>query len=47
MGEAGTHGKWIDPVLPAPGWGENLMSREDAAGGIEIVDGTPRERRVA
>lgn len=44
LGEAGSHGKWIGPVLHAPGWGENLMSREKAAGGIEIVDGTPRKR---
>ncbi|MHA2641793.1 MAG: DEAD/DEAH box helicase family protein [bacterium JZ-2024 1] len=44
LNETDTRAKRIDPALHARGWTENLIRREETAGAIEIVDGTPRKR---
>jgi type I restriction enzyme R subunit len=44
MNEAETRAKLIDPAIHARGWTEDLIKREETAGAIEIVDGTPRRR---
>jgi len=44
LGESDTRAKLIDPALHARGWTEDLVSREETAGTVEIVDGRPRRR---
>jgi len=42
--EADTRGKLIDPELYKRGWTEDLIRREETAGGIDVVNGSPRRR---
>ena len=42
LNEADTRAKLIDPALHARGWSEDLIKREESAGAIEIIAGTPR-----
>jgi type I restriction enzyme R subunit len=42
--EADTRAKLIDPALHARGWTEDLVKREETAGGIEIVGDRARRR---
>lgn len=44
LSEADARAKLIDPELPARGWTEDLIRREETAGTIEIVDGRARKR---
>ena len=44
LSEADTRAKLIDPALHARGWTENLIRREETAGAIEIIGGTPRKQ---
>jgi type I restriction enzyme R subunit len=44
LSESDTRAKLIDPAIHARGWTEELIKREETAGGIEIVDGRPRRR---
>jgi type I restriction enzyme R subunit len=44
LSESDTRAKLIDPAIHARGWTEDLVKREETAGGIEIVDGKPRRR---
>ncbi|MBI3014689.1 MAG: DEAD/DEAH box helicase family protein [Candidatus Tectomicrobia bacterium] len=44
LGESDTRAKLIDPALHACGWTEDLIRREETAGGIEIIDGKPRKQ---
>ncbi|MCH8281183.1 MAG: DEAD/DEAH box helicase family protein, partial [Chloroflexi bacterium] len=44
LSEADTRAKFIDPAIHARGWTENLIRREETAGTIEIVAGTPRKQ---
>src|SRR5919201_2076458 len=44
LSEADTRAKLIDPAIHARGWTEDLIRREEAAGAIEVIDGTPRKR---
>jgi len=44
LNEADTRAKLIDPALHARGWTENLIRREETAGAIEIIGGTPRKQ---
>ncbi len=44
MNEADTRANLIDPALHARGWTEELIRREQTAGAVEIVNGTPRRR---
>ncbi len=43
LNEAETRAKLIDPVLHAKGWTEDLIRREETAGGLDIVNGQPRK----
>ncbi len=42
LNEADTRAKLIDPALHSSGWGEDLIKREETAGAIEIINGTPK-----
>ena len=44
LNEADTRAKLIDPALYSRGWTENLIKREETAGAIEIIGGTPRKQ---
>jgi len=44
LGEADTRSKLIDPAIRARGWTEDFIRREETAGAIEIINGTPRRR---
>lgn len=44
LSESDTRAKLIDPALHSPGWTEDLIRREEAAGAVEIVDGKPHKR---
>ena len=44
LNEADTRAKLIDPALHARGWSEDLIRREETAGAVEIVGGTPRRQ---
>lgn len=44
LSEADTRAKLIDPALHARGWTEELIRREETAGGVEIIDGRARRR---
>ncbi len=44
LSEADTRAKLIDPALHSRGWTENLIKREETAGAIEIIGGTPRKQ---
>lgn len=44
LSEEDTKAKFIDPVLHKRGWTEDLIRREETAGGIDIIDGKPRRR---
>ena len=44
LNEADTRAKLIDPALHDRGWTENLIRREETAGAIEIIGGTPRKQ---
>ncbi|RIK22180.1 MAG: hypothetical protein DCC52_13825 [Chloroflexi bacterium] len=45
LSESDTRAKLIDPALHARGWTEDLIKREETAGGIEIVNGAPRRKK--
>ncbi|MFH0875564.1 MAG: DEAD/DEAH box helicase family protein [archaeon] len=42
--EADTRAKLIDPVLHRIGWTEDLITREETAGTIEIINGRPKRK---
>ena len=42
--ESDTRAKLIDPAIHTCGWTEDLVSREQTAGAIEIVNGKPRQQ---
>ena len=44
LSESDTRAKLIDPAIHARGWTEDLIRREETAGGVEIVDGRPRRQ---
>src|SRR3972149_8228065 len=44
LSEADPPSKLIDPAIHARGWTEDLIRREETAGGIGIVDGRPRRQ---
>jgi type I restriction enzyme R subunit len=44
LNEADTRAKLIDPAIHKQGWTEDLIRREETAGGIDIVSGKPRRR---
>lgn len=44
LNEADTRAKLIDPAIHKRGWTEDLIRREETAGAIEIINGTPRRR---
>ena len=44
LSESDTRAKLIDPAIHARGWTEDLIRREETAGAINIVDGTPRKQ---
>ncbi|HEY4688583.1 MAG TPA: DEAD/DEAH box helicase family protein [Anaerolineae bacterium] len=44
LSESDTRAKLIDPAIHARGWTEDLVKREETAGGIGIVDGRPRRQ---
>ena len=44
LSESDTRSKLIDPAIHARGWTEDLIRREETAGGVEIVDGRPRRQ---
>ncbi len=44
LNEADTRAKLIDPAIHSKGWTEDLISREETAGAIEVIDGKPRKR---
>jgi type I restriction enzyme R subunit len=45
LNEANTRAKLIDPALYRCGWTEDLIRREQTAGGIEIHDGQAHRRK--
>jgi len=45
LSEADTRAKLIDPALHRRVWTEDLIRREQTAGGIEIHDGQARRRK--
>lgn len=45
LSESDTRAKLIDPALHARGWTEDLIKREETAGGIEIVNGSARRKK--
>src|SRR5438876_2854908 len=44
LGEADTRAKLIDPAIHSRGWTEDLIRREETAGAIEILGGTPHKQ---
>src|SRR5215213_8104004 len=44
LSEADTRSKLIDPAIHARGWTEDLIKREESAGAIQLLDGTPRKQ---
>ncbi|OGH62072.1 MAG: hypothetical protein A3G34_13680 [Candidatus Lindowbacteria bacterium RIFCSPLOWO2_12_FULL_62_27] len=44
LNESDTRAKLIDPAIHKRGWTEDLIRREETAGGVEIIDGRPRRR---
>jgi type I restriction enzyme R subunit len=44
LNESDTRAKLIDPAIHARGWTEDLISREQTAGAIEIIDGKARQQ---
>jgi type I restriction enzyme R subunit len=42
LSESDTRAKLIDPILHTRGWTEDLIRREETAGAVEVIDGTPR-----
>src|SRR5437763_16203807 len=44
LSESDTRSKLIDPKLYQRGWTEDHISREETAGGIEVINGKPRRR---
>ena len=42
LNEAGTRAQLIDPALHAKGWTEDLIRREETAGEVQLIGGTPR-----
>ncbi len=44
LSEADTRAKLIDPAIHKRGWTEDLIRREETAGGIEIIAGKARRR---
>lgn len=44
LNESDTRAKLIDPALHLRGWTEDLIKREETAGGIEIRQGAPRRK---
>jgi type I restriction enzyme R subunit len=44
LNESDTRAKLIDPAIHARGWTEDLISREQTAGAIEIIAGKPRQQ---
>jgi len=44
LGEADTRAKLIDPAIYARGWTEDLIRREETAGGIDLIEGRARRR---
>ncbi|MBI3912845.1 MAG: hypothetical protein HY327_01420 [Chloroflexi bacterium] len=45
LSESDTRAKLIDPAIHQRGWTEDLIRREETAGGIEIRDGAPRRKK--
>lgn len=45
-GEADTRAKLIDPALHAAGWTEEHIRREETAGEVKLVDGSPRRQSM-
>jgi type I restriction enzyme R subunit len=44
LGESDTRAKLLDPALHACGWTEDLICREEADRGIDVIEGKPRRR---
>jgi type I restriction enzyme R subunit len=44
LNESDTRAKLIDPAIHVRGWTEDLISREQTAGAIEIIGGKPRQQ---
>src|SRR5215212_10981133 len=44
LSEADNRAKLIDPAIHARGWTEDLIKREESAGAIQLLDGTPRKQ---
>ena len=44
LSEADTRAKLFDPAIHARGWSEDLICREESAGGIEVIGGKPSRR---
>ena len=44
LNESDTRAKLIDPAMHVRGWTEDLISREQTAGAIEIISGKPRQQ---
>ncbi len=44
LNESDTRAKLIDPAIHIRGWTEDLISREQTAGAIEIIGGKPRQQ---
>jgi type I restriction enzyme R subunit len=44
LNESDTRAKLIDPAIHVRGWTEDLISREQTAGAIEIINGKPRQQ---
>ena len=42
MSESDTRAKLIDPAIHKRGWTEDLIRREETAGGIELTDAGPQ-----
>ena len=44
LSEADTRAKLIDPAIHNSGWTEDLIRREETAGAVEIIGGSPRKQ---
>jgi hypothetical protein len=44
LNESDTRAKLIDPALHVRGWTEDFIKREETAGAIEIINGSPRKQ---
>jgi len=44
LGESDTRAKLLDPAIYARGWTEDLIRREETAGGIDLIEGRARRR---